>query len=68
MATFGGEDLIKKYGSRLKVAEALLFDLLADYEQDFVPEVVKPVFIKAAKARIELRLVKKEDLEKSVAE
>ena len=49
----GSRDLLKKYGTRLKVAEALLLGNITSYEEEFLLELVNPVILEAAKIRLE---------------
>ena len=54
MATIGAELLVKKYGSPLAVAEALLKGEVGSHEQKFVNEVVSPIILQAAAIRLGL--------------
>jgi len=55
MATIGGEDLLKKYGSPLAVAEALILGKLYSDEQRFASELVSILTLEAARIRLEAK-------------
>jgi len=53
MGTVGREELIRKHGSRLEVAEALIMGKISSHEQEFIGEIVSPVILEAARIRLE---------------
>ncbi len=50
----GADDLLKKHGSRLGVAEAMIKGQLSGSEMDFAHDLVTPTTIAAAEARLRL--------------
>ena len=55
----GAEDLLKKYKTGIRVAEALIMGRLRSYQEDFASEAIGGTFVfEAAKTRIELGLTK----------
>ena len=54
--TLGGEDLLKKYGTRIKLAEALILGQLSAYEESFCWEILNETFVLAATARFQLKI------------
>ncbi len=49
----GATELLRKYGSPLRVAEALLQDRLNSFEQRFVADTVTPPILEAARIRVQ---------------
>jgi hypothetical protein len=49
----GSENLLKKHGSPLAIAEALIKGELDSYEQMFVSDVVDKILLEAARIRLE---------------
>ncbi len=49
----GAADLLEKYGSPLKVAEAFLKGEIHSYNQQFVTDLVDKITLDAAKWRLE---------------
>ena len=66
MATVGAEDLLKKYGSPLGVARAILKDELSPHEQEFAKEASGYFFVEVAVAQ--LAMERETPLEKRLAE
>ena len=51
----GAEDLLKRFGTVVDVAEAMIMGELSSYETDFARDIVTPTVIAAAEARMRLR-------------
>ncbi len=51
----GAGDLLKKYGSRMGVAEALIMGKIFPHEEPFIDELVNIVILQAAKIRLEAK-------------
>ncbi len=56
MGTIGGQELLKKHGDMMAVAEALLEGRIDGYDLQFMSEIVSKVVLEAAKFRVEQKL------------
>jgi len=51
--TIGEEDLLKKHGTRLKVAEAFLKGEISSFEEPYAIRLISKTTLEAAKMRID---------------